>query len=617
MADRDVDVSLNVQVQGEKDVNSLSASLNKLGAAAKGSTKTTGASLNKMADAVKGATAKAPDREKATAKEAVRQLYAYHKGEQIGTAIKTVISKVAGAFTKSATGAAGLFARKQQAQTRKKVDKGADQLDSIQKSVKSLSIAGTIASSIYILTSALKALGFIGRLITAPFRALYSVLETTFNYAKNVAENNLKYAAQAERSQMTLDQVQTDSIAGTLLLGKAYDSLNENAQETFKKMNLSTKQYTAKTGQKATILDLVQYLSERYGKMRDSLDAAKTEKEKKRIRARMERFRDKLTEIPSEIANVVLSWTPVFTGSLIRAVNRIQGEFEKVRPQRSQKQRLEASMQMTGEIGLIQTIFSGIKDTIGQFSMGPINATLIMFRKKMEKLGPALGELGGALSEKTWLVIANILTKISVKEWVDKIKKWAEDVKASDPGKLGEGIGASLDKLSQAFLKLLDKLAQFAPMVARAVTAVDKVLKAFGVKTPEEVEAEEKAERLAGMRKRAEERTRKAHEDEARRAAEARKLGHETLAEGTKEFPPAAQMYEILQRGADAIKTSGADTGKKVEGGFKNGSDEAKAAIIAGFAAGATQAGGTLQSMISNAHVNVTVTPRGGDVPTP
>jgi len=175
MADRDVDVNLNVAVQGEKNVDSLNASLNKLSSTAKTSTTTAAASVDKIADKMRDA----------DAAKAVKLLYASHKGEKIGEALRNVVSKV---FTRTAPKVAKDAAKKEPVTkaARKKAAKATDGLDDIRKSVKGLSIAGTVAAGIYTLKSALQALGAVGHLLMTPFKMLHNFMETTFNYAKEL-----------------------------------------------------------------------------------------------------------------------------------------------------------------------------------------------------------------------------------------------------------------------------------------------------------------------------------------------------------------------------------------------------------------------------------------------
>ena len=606
MADRDVDVNLNVQVQGEKNVDSLNASLNKLSSTAKTSTTTAATSVDKIADKMRDA----------DAAKAVKLLYASHKGEKIGEAIRNVVSKV---FTRTAPKVARDAAKKQppvaKVAKKKAADKASDDLDTIRKSVKGLSIAGGIAAGIYTLKSALQALGVVGHLLMTPFKSLYSFLETTFNYTKEFAQKVLEIAPKAAQAHMTLAQAMTDSATGAALLGKAYESLNEKAVETYKKIGLKARQYTKPGGQIASMLDMTQYIAGRYGRLETKLEQAKTPKAKKLAEKMLTNYRDLMVKnLPAEVANVAMTISKSAISQFRQAMKFIDLIYSETGPRFTDKAYKQKAAEVTMGISLIGRQWEDIKTGIAKWSIDPIRYLLQVVNEKMQEVGPQFKDLAGALSAQAWNTLTEALKQINVDELKKTFQKWTKDVLALDPKKLGQTIGASLSKIGNAILQVINYLVELAPKLERAIGFIDRVLKAFGVET-----IGEKAAREAQERKERHERVKEAMHERERKAAEAMQIGREKV-EGGKlpEFPPASEMSKMLQGSADAIRTNGVDAAKKIGDGIKTGSADLDAKLIDALAKGGTLAGQNLVAQLSSAHITVSGGPSvGTDRPAP
>ena len=623
MADRDVDVSLNVQVQGEKDVNSLSASLTKLAGTAKTSTTSAGASITRIAKNVN----KSAD----TTRQAVRQLYAYRKGEQIGTAIRTVMTRVAAMMTRSSQKAAVARVRPdRKAKAKAAADKGADQLDQIRKSVKGLSIAGTVAASIYVLRSALAALDTVGRLILAPFRMLYSALETTFNYTKEFADKIMQIAPQAAKAHLTLAQAMTDNAAGVALLGKSYDSLNEKAVETYKKFGLKERQYTKPGGAIASMLEMTEYIAGRYGDLETKLAKAKTPKARKLADKMLTNYRDLMVEnLPDEVANVAMTISKASISQFRHGMKFIDLLYSETGPRFTDKQYKQRAAQMTMGIATIGAQWQAIKDGIAKWSIDPINKLLSVVNEKLEAVGPKLKDLAGTLSAQAWTTLTEAIEQINVDDIKSILEKWTQDVKGVDLKALGKDIGASLNKLGSAITAIITWFTEYGPKLAKAAEVVSNIASKFGTGGTSEAPKLTPAEEIQRGEYLARQALEKRKHREMERAggymawqkglpyAQRDRLHRWFMPwQGEPEEPKKPDVTKSAEGAAAQIKTAGDATGTKISTSFKSGGDEVNALILAAFSQGGAAAGTAIAAAIANAKVTVSA-PRGADTPSP
>ena len=625
MADRDVDVSLNVQVQGEKDINSLSASLTKLSATAKTSTASAGASVTKIAKNVN----KSAD----STRQAVRQLYAYHKGEQIGTAIRTVMTRVAAMMTRSTQKVATAKVRPdRKAKAKAAADKGADQLDQIRKSVKGLSIVGTVAASIYILRAALAALGTVGRLILAPFRMLYSALEATFNYTKEFADKIMQIAPQAAKAHLTLAQAMTDNAAGVALLGKSYDSLNEKAVETYQKFGLKQRQYTKPGGAIASMLEMTEYITGRYGDLETKLEKAKTPKAKKLADKMLTNYRDLMVKnLPDEVANVAMTISKSAISQFRHGMKFIDLLYSETGPRFTDKQYKQKAAQMTMGIATIGAQWQAIKDGIAKWSIDPINKLLAVVNEKLQAVGPQLKDLAGTLSAQAWTTLTEAISQINVDDIKSILEKWTQDIKGVDLKALGQDIGTSLNKLGSAITTIINWFAEYGPKLANAAEIVANIASKFGTGGGAAAEAPKltPAEEIQRGEFRARQALEKRRHREMERAGgymawqkglpySQRDRLHRWFMpwQGEPEEPKKPDVTKSAEGAAAQIKTAGDATGTKISTSFKSGGNEVNALILAAFSQGGAAAGTAIAAAIANAKVTVSA-PRGADTPSP
>jgi|GEM_PF-5728327 len=461
MAERDVDVNLNVMVKGEDKVGSLGKSLDKLNKQAKTTTTGTNKSLNDLAKNVNATAGSVKTNMSQLADAAkphmVRQLYAAHRKERAERLTDAAMAKASAVFAK----------------VKERVVDATSEIGSVLGSLASIAfkVGGVVLSLAFAITKLAIIATLVGGVIA--FAAAIKLLKSSFAHAREWAQMVLKVAPMAERQQMTLTEAMNDSIAGTALLGKAYDDLNESAADTFKKMKLTTKQTTGKGGQRATILDLVQYLSQRYQGMRDSLDKAKTEKEKSRIKTRMAKFRDTLKDLPSEAANMVLSWAPDYIESFRGAVDRLGKKFAQTGPQRTDKEWREASQKLEGEIALIKVITAKMGVKIGQWSIEPIGRALEAARLKFEKISAPIADLVGAISAKAWEGLGALIDEIDVQGVIDKLRQWTVEVQAMTPAEVRAkfvSIKDTMTAIGEAIKSVVNAFSQLAAIFTETDT---------------------------------------------------------------------------------------------------------------------------------------------------
>jgi hypothetical protein len=371
--------------------------------------------------------------------------------------------------------------------------------------------------------------------------------------------------------------------------------------------------------------------------MKDALDTAKTERAKKRVRNQMKKFRETLETLPEEIGNTVMAWTPKAIGSVRGNIETIAAAFAGVAPKRTDEQLREASTTMLTQIASIQSIFAQIGDTIGAFSIGPINAVLISVKKKMTAMGSAFAGFTGAMSEKFWQTIATLLSKIDVKEWVATIQKWTDEIKGTDAEEIATSVEDNLKKIGKAIGKIVEALVWLGNLVGGTVDVVKTVHTRLAGQEPWQIEEKKKRE----AREKEIEQAGGFWADYIKRQAKLQKEQRDPLLRwfpslmGQKPITPipetpelaklpepksakenADEMRKALDDGSSKIKTAGEATGTKVTTSFNAGSDHAHDQIVSAFSTGGIAAAAAIAQALSNVHINVTGSaPLGADMP--
>jgi len=264
----------------------------------------------------------------------------------------------------------------------------------------------------------------------------------------------MEIAPKAAQAHMTLAQVMTDSATGAALLGKAYDSLNEKAVETYKKIGLKAKQYTKPGGQIASMLDMTEYIAGRYGQLETKLEQAKTPKAKKLAEKMLTNYRDLMVKnLPAEVANVAMTISKSAISQLRQAMKFIDLLYAETGPRLTDKQYRQKAGEVTMGISLIGRQWEDIKTGIAKWSIDPIRNLLKVVNEKLQEVGPQFKDLAGALSAQAWNTLTEAVKQINVGELKTTFQKWTKDILALDPKELGQILEQALARSAMRYCR--------------------------------------------------------------------------------------------------------------------------------------------------------------------
>lgn len=478
MADRDVDVNLKVAVEGEEQVNSLAQALGKLGETSTSATSNVSGSLQSVAKDVDSAA----DKIKTAADNfVVAEKSSLLPGETQAEAIArkmgppadpTEIAKRAEeAFWEGRKRVADKMSSQAGKDAAMSGKKASDILDEMKGKMGGITESASPAVNVLSQLGGVLQKLLIAGAVAGAFHELVKAFQTTYGYAKDLAAQTLRNAAQADRAQTSLTEAQTDSVIGTTILGKAYDQLNDKVfkqfsayrlgkglpgdKEIFQRLGMTPESLTKPGGGRRTILDLMQQWAEQYQGMRKELEAAPSDEARDAIQKRLEQFRADLGRVAPGIADALASWTPEAIADLRAKINEVQ---KAVAVPLSDQQLKADAVRMQTELSSINQIFGNLRDIIGSYTMQPLLDFLSILREKGTEITPALGQFAGTLSQKIWETLGGIVRSINVAQWIDTLRGWANEFADIDATSIGEEIGKELNDIASLFKLLLDAI---------------------------------------------------------------------------------------------------------------------------------------------------------------
>lgn len=633
MADRDVEINLKVAVEGDDKVASLAGTLEKLGATAQTTTSSTSESLNTIAKTVEKTAATIQEAVKVTEKSSILP------GETSQQWMARVYGTPADAEEQAKRSEEAFFAGRERIAKKMGTEAGKQ---AVMEGKSAASTLGELKETAAPAASALGGLGdIIGKLTIAGVAAyalhqlkdaIESLVSSTFGYVQDLAQSTLKYAASAERAQTDITTAQTDTIAGTTLLGKAYERLNQQTfkrfseyrlgkglagdKEIFGRLGMTPETMTKAGGGRKTILDLMQEWSAEYQKMQGELKAAPTDEAKQDIQAKMAQFRADLGRISPEIANALASWTPQAIADLRAKI----GEIQQTIAQPLNDEQLKAgATQFETQLASIKTIWGNIRDVIAGFSMQPIINFLDAVREKGNELGQALGNLGGTISEKIWSTLTELVKGIDAKSWVTSLQNLAKDIGETDIKGLGAAIAQDINDIASVFRMVFDALHQVSEGLHQDVVDAKTIwYRLTGRwKDLEKLQREETARRGAAVK------PAEVPQAPAAPAADVSQIGTGLAQALDPAFKEGGQtvgteMKTAAQGAGTQMKAAVEGASDKVKSGMTDGGSIAGKAIEAALVAGGNAAAGAIaKAMVNFAISNLGGKGKGADVPAP
>lgn len=522
MADHTVNVGVVVDVKGEEKLDGLNKKIESANKAVTSSIKDSTQSFaeqqiaigkRRMAEAAAAAKKAPPVSSLATIKQAtaadspsrlaaIKSLYGQAKGERIGADIGKVISGIGtevSAFGQFTAGVVG-------------------------NAIK----AGAEIAAVGVAMGAVAVAAGAAAVAIGAFSAAMSLMKNSIKWAGEAADTQIDTFARMRKNRTTFAAETARNMAGTELIGKNFDKLNDTINDS----KFAKSDFAKNWGMGAGQLDkfgATQHEGEgaAYGRTRrtDTLDVlekavAKREELDKRLsdaqmafgsespqaRAAMKKQR----QFFKDVYDFDEGFGKIASVASTADIRAMRQTTEEIAAMYKSPPNASAALNYKRAIMQYNAIFDMLKFNIGSAAMPGITKAVQGISDALIRIAPALGELGGALVGKGWDVIGDVTQKLAAAAGIDggNLSQTIQGIADAIKNYPTENISDKIVSFGQSVITLSENIASAVGTIKKAADLLtpegQKKALMDALETPDEKAARLKRQRDAEVKRDAE-----------------------------------------------------------------------------------------------------------------